>query len=243
MTENVRKKPSREKFVEFCAKRLHVTREDITEAIWEKCESVKWLKKNGEEPLNWRHLAAIYGNAVLEKLGLPTSGKYKRERISKNILLDQEPYSGEMHYSCYANGNCDICSHTRAGASSYVTLNNNREVVKSNSRGFLHTTHNRMELLAIISAVNSCPFNAQVDVYTDSQYCILVLSKDTKPKKNADLYELYKKCAAHVEGVRFHWIKKRNSSIYQKWANGMTYTAYCAICDAYNIEKTPKIKP
>lgn len=45
MTENVRKKPSREKFVEFCAKRLHVTREDITEAIWEKCESVKWLKK------------------------------------------------------------------------------------------------------------------------------------------------------------------------------------------------------
>ena len=105
MTENVRKKPSREKFVEFCAKRLHVTREDITEAIWEKCESVKWLKKN------------------------------------------------------------------------------------------------------------------------------------------ADLYELYKKCAAHVEGVRFHWIKKRNSSIYQKWANEMTYTAYCAICGVYNIEKTPKIKP
>lgn len=97
-----------------------------------------------------------------------------------------------------------------------------------------------MELLAIISAVNACPDGAFIDIYTDSQYCILVLSKSYKPKKNPDLYELYKKCVAHVGGVRFHWVKGHDGNTYNELADQLAYGAYCGVCDQYNIEKTKR---
>ena len=97
-----------------------------------------------------------------------------------------------------------------------------------------------MELLAIISAAKSCPSSAYLDIYTDSQYCILVLGKSTPPKKNPDLYELYKKCSAHLAGVQFHWVKGHNGDKYNEMVDDLAYGAYCDICEQYNIEKSKR---
>ena len=151
-----------------------------------------------------------------------------------------EPFPDNgMNYVAYTDGSCDNNSKYKAGGSAYIVLKDG-EIIKMKNHGRLQTTNNRMELLAIISAVKSCRSGAYLDIYTDSQYCILVLGKSTPPKKNPDLYELYKKCSAHLAGVRFHWVKGHNGDIYNEMVDNLAYGAYCEICDQYNIQKTKR---
>lgn len=165
--------------------------------------------------------------------------KNRQNKPASLVTLEEEFTDNAMHYIAYTDGSCDNLSKERAGGAAYVILKDG-EIAKIKNHGQLNTSNNRMELLAIISAVNACPDGAYVDIYTDSQYCILVLSKSYKPKKNSDLYELFKKCAAHVAGVRFHWVKGHDGNKYNELADQLAYGAYCDICDQYNIEKTKR---
>jgi ribonuclease HI len=85
--------------------------------------------------------------------------------------------------------------------------------------GESHTTNNRMELIAVIRALQSLSRPATVEVYTDSQYVkngieswINVWKRNgwktsqRKPVKNVDLWlELDSAAAPHRIG--WHWVK------------------------------------
>ena len=86
-------------------------------------------------------------------------------------------------FIAYTDGSCDNLSLRRPGGAAYVILDENGQLFKKASKGFLGTTNNRMELLAIVSVVNSLPANSEVTIYTDSRYCIMALNSK-KPKKN-----------------------------------------------------------
>jgi ribonuclease HI len=87
---------------------------------------------------------------------------------------------------------------------------------KEMSEGFKHTTNNRMELLAVIVALETLKIpGSEVTVYTDSKYVSDAVTKGWvfnwvkkrfKDKKNPDLWlrflEIYKK---HI--VKFVWVK------------------------------------
>lgn len=92
----------------------------------------------------------------------------------------------------------------------------------------------------VIEEQEYCPRGAFVDIYTDSQYCILVLSNQKLPKKNPDLYKLYVKCSAQLAGIRFHWVKGHNGNKYNEQVDELAYGAYCDICDLHNITKNPR---
>ena len=91
---------------------------------------------------------------------------------------------------------------------------------KEFSKGYRHTTNNRMELLAIIVGLESLKKgSSKVIVYSDSKYVIDSVNnkwifdwqkKGFKGKKNPDLWErfirVYKK--HHID---FKWIKGHNS--------------------------------
>ena len=82
-----------------------------------------------------------------------------------------------------------------------------------------HTTNNRMELLAAISALEALKKPCRVDLHTDSQYVQNGISTwingwkrngwrtaDKKPVKNIDLWQrLDAAMAPHA--VRWHWVK------------------------------------
>ena len=141
-----------------------------------------------------------------------------------------------MNYVVYTDGSCDNI-YTKAGGSAYIVLKDG-EIIKVKSHSSLNTTNNRMELLAIISAVNSCPDGAYVDVYTDSQYCIMMLQKHYLPVKNTDLYKLYHKCKEHVADVHFHWVKGHNGNYYNEMVDQLAFDAYCELCDQRGWQKT-----
>lgn len=203
------------------------------EELYDEMKRTHWLRNGGKLPKNWKTITASRSDVIRRRHGYT---KDIRSKVVINEFEEDFPDNG-LHYVCYTDGSCDNCSQTKAGGSAYIILKDG-EITKIKNHGQLNTSNNRMELLAIISAVNSCPSGAYVDVYTDSQYCILVLSKDFKPKKNPDLYELYKKCAAHLAGVRFHWVKGHDGNKYNEMADELAYSAYCEICDQYNIEKS-----
>lgn len=90
---------------------------------------------------------------------------------------------------------------------------------KEFSKGFKHTTNNRMELLAVIEALRKLKKEGtSVVVFTDSKYVADAVEKKWvfgwekkafKDRKNADLWkeflEVYRK-----HKVRFQWIKGHN---------------------------------
>jgi ribonuclease HI len=110
--------------------------------------------------------------------------------------------------------------------------------IKEAKKGFVGTTNNRMEMLAIISAVKSTPKNADLVVYTDSQYCITSFTNVKKPKKNLDLINLYHHCAAHLKSIEFRWVKGHNGDEYNELVDSMAYSAYLEMIEKYNLPKT-----
>jgi ribonuclease HI len=85
--------------------------------------------------------------------------------------------------------------------------------------GEKETTNNRMELLAVISALNALTRSARVVVHTDSTYVQQGISKwihgwkkngwktkDKQPVKNEDLWRALEKAAARHD-VEWRWVK------------------------------------
>jgi ribonuclease HI len=100
------------------------------------------------------------------------------------------------------------------GGYGVILICNGRQ--KELSGGFAHTTNNRMELLAVIAALEALKYgNCRVQVFTDSSYVVNAVEKGwlarwerdafTK-KKNADLWRRFLKIYRQHQ-VRFHWLK------------------------------------
>ena len=81
------------------------------------------------------------------------------------------------------------------------------------------TTNNRMELIAVIRALESLKRGCEIDLYTDSQYVKNGIQSwihgwkrngwktaDRKPVKNAELWRELEAVAARHR-VRWHWVR------------------------------------
>ena len=95
-----------------------------------------------------------------------------------------------------------------------------KDYVKEFSMGFRLTTNNRMELLAVIIALETLKIQPmEVMVFSDSKYVIDAVQKkwvfnwekkDFKNKKNSDLWKRYLNIH-RKHSVSFQWIKGHNA--------------------------------
>lgn len=93
---------------------------------------------------------------------------------------------------------------------------------KEMSQGYKLTTNNRMELLAVIVALEQLKNNgSNVTIYTDSKYVVDAVEKkwllnwektNFKKKKNPDLWKRFLKVYANHE-IKFVWIKGHNDNV------------------------------
>jgi ribonuclease HI len=105
---------------------------------------------------------------------------------------------------------------------------------KEISAGYQFTTNNRMELMAVIVALEALKIeNSEVTVYTDSLYVVNAITKGWltewvkkrfKGKKNQDLWlrflQVYQK-----HQVRFVWIKGHNNHPLNERCDQMAVSA------------------
>ena len=116
----------------------------------------------------------------------------------------------------YTDGACS--GNPGPGGWGAILRYNGRE--KELSGGEKNTTNNRMELTAVISALEALKEPCEVELYSDSKYVIDALSKgwakawraknwiksDKKPALNPDLWEKLLSLTEKHE-MHYHWVK------------------------------------
>ena len=92
--------------------------------------------------------------------------------------------------------------------------------VKEISQGYVRTTNNRMELMAVIAGLEALNRPCTVEVYSDSQYVVNAFNQHwvdgwlkkgwkrgkNEPVKNVDLWKRLLS-AKGKHNVTFHWVK------------------------------------
>ena len=120
------------------------------------------------------------------------------------------------HVVIYTDGACS----GNPGPGGFGIILQYGEHRKEISQGFDNTTNNRMELLALITALEALKTPCTVDLYSDSKYVIDALEKgwawgwkkknwiksDKKPALNPDLWEELLQLTQRHE-VHYHWVK------------------------------------
>jgi len=107
------------------------------------------------------------------------------------------------------------------GYGAILLWNNHR---KELSKGYRHTTNNRMELLAVISALEALTKTEHaVHIYSDSQYVVRAISEGwlntwiktnfKGDKKNPDLWKYYQQLAKNFT-ITMHWVKGHANNPY-----------------------------
>ena len=88
----------------------------------------------------------------------------------------------------------------------------NDEVFKKYSKGFKHTTNNKMELIAMLCAFKSIKTSMdEVEFISDSQYVLGCLTKGWKKKKNVELWNIldkeYERVKSLVKNIKFTHVR------------------------------------
>ncbi len=92
--------------------------------------------------------------------------------------------------------------------------------MKEISQGYVKTTNNRMELMAVIAGLEALNRPCEVELYSDSQYVVNAFNQHwlegwvrkgwkrgkNEPVKNVDLWKRLLK-AKEPHRVSFHWVK------------------------------------
>ena len=115
----------------------------------------------------------------------------------------------------YADGACKGNPGPGGWGAILMEGGNEKELFGGESR----TTNNRMELTAVIRALEALEHSSTVEVYTDSQYVQKGISEwlpawkrrgwrtaDKKPVKNVDLWQELERVAGKHR-VTWHWVK------------------------------------
>lgn len=102
------------------------------------------------------------------------------------------------------------------GGYGVIMVETNMKVEKQFSAGFRRTTNNRMELMAVITALEKLKFdNLEITIVTDSKYVADAVGKGWvfnwekkgfKGKKNPDLWREFLKLYREHK-VKFQWVK------------------------------------
>lgn len=158
-------------------------------------------------------------------------GLDERAGLVKSVLAK----NGLSHgFVAYTDGSCWNLDPNRCGGSAYVVLDSCGNVFKATHKGFAGTSNNRMEMLAIISAVASVPQGSSIVVMTDSQYAIRAFTYGGSA--NNDLIELYNKFSASRD-VSLEWVRGHNGTPLNEWCDHWAGVEYRATSEAVKNSK------
>lgn len=121
----------------------------------------------------------------------------------------------------FTDGACNK-NHIRKniGGWAYVILNEFGVKTREDSGREIDTTNNRMEIMAMLKAleiVNNHYKNEEVTIFSDSQYVINTLTLNWKKNKNNDLWD--KIIPLMSPKVHLKWVKGHNGNAYNEYVD------------------------
>ena len=110
-------------------------------------------------------------------------------------------------------------SSRNQGGWSYVVLYKNH-LIKKEFGGIKATTNNRMEILAVLNAVELFKNTTQsVNIYTDSMYVVGSLTLNWKRNANLDLWEKFN--SYDLSKFNFLHVKGHNDNTYNEMCDDL----------------------
>ncbi len=137
----------------------------------------------------------------------------------------------------------DGSSRGNPGPGGYGAILKWGDTEKEISRGYQHTTNNRMELMAVIAALESLKkANLNIIIYSDSQYIVKAVEQGwlkkwlatnfKDGKKNKDLWLRYNELASQHH-IKFNWVKGHAENPYNNRCDRLATIA----ADGTNLDK------
>ncbi|HAP01618.1 MAG TPA: ribonuclease HI [Bacteroidetes bacterium] len=134
------------------------------------------------------------------------------------------------HITIYTDGS----SRGNPGPGGYGVILISGKHSKELSAGFRKTTNNRMELMAVIIALESLKYDhSEVEIYSDSKYVVEAVEKkwligwekkQFAKVKNPDLWNRFLH-AYRKHKVKFHWVKGHNQHPLNERCDELATTA------------------
>ena len=109
----------------------------------------------------------------------------------------------------YTDGSC-LKNPGGPGGWAFAYIENNNEWFMSGSEK--NTTNNRMELFAVLEALNSSD-NLDYIIYSDSKLTINCAKKEWKRKANIDLWDKYDLLSKNKK-IEWNWVKSHSNNEY-----------------------------
>jgi len=237
----------------------HIPKGSIV-AFFSPCESFttkKNTKTANSEKESFRVVSELFSVSVSKVTEAhPGIVELKRllnpqKRQAANRAKTTRDFEFHPDYVAYTDGSCNNLSPYGEGGAAYILLDGQRKIVKQSSKGFVGVTNNKMELMAILSAVASVPAGATLVIYTDSQYCIHVLTNKANAnnftRPNANVIRQYFNYASRLKEVRFEWVKGHNGNEYNEMADALAESRTEEMRTIHNIpvydyRNSPKCK-
>lgn len=116
----------------------------------------------------------------------------------------------------YTDGAYDPVSE-RGGWGAVIVENGRKQSLSGVVEG---TTNNRMEITAALEAIQRTPANAELTVYTDSQYLYGCVAKGWQRKANRDLWEKLDEVAS-TRRVQWRWLSGETANEYHREAHAL----------------------
>lgn len=225
-------------------KGLYIEPEDVFN-YWDKKH---WLTKKGEPVKTLESAINVVNGLIARKIRKRQSKYTQRSSLRTDVkrylgglpnvyeCTQESAYNRKMvEYISYTSGSCACLSELRPGGCAYIIMSKWGNIIRARNYGRINTSSRRMELLAIVSAATFTPERSCLDIYTDSQYCINVLTGKWSATANTDLVEKFKLAAKDLKSVVFHWVKGHSGDPYNEMVDDMAYTAFSDQVDKYNL--------
>lgn len=115
-------------------------------------------------------------------------------------------------------------SSRNQGGLGIVFIKDNKVIAKF-SKTYKNTTNNRMELMAVIIALQSIKDENEITIYSDSMYVIGTATQGWKRKKNLDLWEKYDTVIDLFKTVTFKHVKGHSTNMFNNLCDEMAVAA------------------
>ena len=120
-------------------------------------------------------------------------------------------------YEVYTDGSC--LGNPGPGGGAAIIIDEKGE--KQSLGGHIDsTTNNRMEITAVIQALETIPANSAINIYTDSQYVINTMVKGWRRTANKDLWHALDS-AVHTRRVNWTWVRGHSGNPGNEEANAL----------------------
>ncbi|MGM9531322.1 RNase H family protein [Intestinibacter sp.] len=131
-----------------------------------------------------------------------------------------------MNYKLFTDG---AYSSSRDKGGIGILFVRDNKIVLTYSKGFYHTTNNKMELIAIIAGLKCIakPIDSLV-IVSDSMYCIGIITQNWKRRKNIELWKRFDKELERVKKLcpDISFVHTRGHQ-----TDNSDYTKYNNMCD------------